>query len=396
MILHLFKVVWNRKRANALIVAEIFVSFLVVFAVSTGALAMITRWQQPVGFEWSEVWAISMDLDAGAREDGGDELRATVLRMLSEAAAFPEVESAAVSNTPPYAFSTSEMTRNHEGRDVTIVVDDVTDDFAKVMGIPMVAGRWFGAEDDAAQHEPLVIDANAARALFGAENPIGQKFEVDRDLHGRVVGVIAPYRKDGETSAPKNMMFRRIAPNGAYGRMGSNIVVRVRPGTPAQFEETLVRRLQQVAPSMSFRVRQMEQMRSTAHRMRLTPLIAGGIVGLFLVSMVALGLTGVLWQNVTRRTREIGVRRAMGAAGATVHRQILSEVVLLTTLATILGVVVVFQLPLLGLFSLVPTGVFAAGVAGALAAIYSLTVLCALYPSWLASRLTPADALRYE
>lgn len=396
MIRHLFKVVWNRKRANALIVAEIFVSFLVVFAVSTGALAMITRWQQPVGFAWREVWAISMDFDAGAREDGGDELRAEVLRMLSETAAFPEVEAAAVSNTPPYAFSTSEMTRNHEGRDVTLVVDDVTDDFAKVMGLELVAGRWFGAEDDAAQHEPLVVDAHAARALFGAEDPLGRKFEVDRDVYGRVVGVIAPYRKDGETSAPKNMMFRRIAPNGAYGRMGSNIVVRVRPGTPAQFEETLVRRLQQVAPSLSFRVRQMEQMRSTAHRMRLTPLIAGGVVGLFLVSMVALGLTGVLWQNVTRRTREIGVRRAMGATGATVHRQILAEVVLLTTLAAILGIVVVVQLPLLGLFSLVTSGVFATGVAGALAAIYLLTVLCALYPSWLASRLTPADALRYE
>lgn len=396
MIRHLFKVVWNRKRANALIVAEIFVSFLVVFAVVTGAIAMAARWQQPVGFAWHDVWTVSMDFDAGARDEGGEALHATVMRLLSESAAFPEVEAAAVSNTPPYAFSTSEMTRNHEGRDVTIVVDDVTDDFAKVMKIEVIRGRWFNAEDDAAQLEPLVIDANAARALFGAENPIGQKYELDSDVHGRIVGVIAPYRKDGETSAARNMMFRRIAPNGAYGRVGSNLVVRVRPGTPAMFEETLLRRLQQVAPSMSLRVRQMEQMRSAAHRMRFTPLIAGGIVGLFLISMVALGLTGVLWQNVTRRTREIGVRRALGASGSSVHRQILAEVVLLTTLATILGMVVVVQLPLLGFFSLVTTGAFATGVAGALAAIYSLTVLCALYPSWLASRLTPADALRYE
>jgi putative ABC transport system permease protein len=112
--------------------------------------------------------------------------------------------------------------------------------------------------------------------------------------------------------------------------------------------------------------------------------------------MVGLGLTGVLWQNVTRRTREIGLRRAMGASGPVVRRQILAEVVLLATIAVIIGAVVVLQLPVLGVLSLVTPAAFATGFAGALAAIYALTVLCGLYPGWLASRLTPADALRYE
>ena len=396
MIPHSLKVVWNRKRANALIVAEIFVSFLVIFAVVTGAVAMTTRWQTGVGFEWRNVWTVSMDFDAGAREEGGSEFHPAVHRMLREAGAFAEVEAAAVSNTPPYAFSAWEMALNHEGREVTLVVDEVTDGFAKVMALDVVRGRWFNAEDDAEQHEPLVIDTTAARALFGTENPIGKKVEIDRDVYGRIVGVTAAYRKDGENSAPKNMMFRRIAPNGAYGRMGGNLVIRVRPGTSVMFEETLARRLQQIVPTLSLRVRQMEQMRKTAHRMQLAPLIAGGTIGLFLISMVALGLTGVLWQNVTRRTREIGVRRAMGATASSVHRQILVEVALLTTLAAILGMIVVLQLPLLGVMSFVTPAAFAVGSAGALAAIYSLTVLCALYPSWLASRLTPADALRYE
>lgn len=395
MIRHLFKLVWHRKRANALIVAEIFVSFLVVFAVVTGAVAIASVWRQPLGYEWKDVWTLSMNISPDERRSES-EVHDAVMRMLDEARAFPEVAEAAVSNTPPYAFSTSEMTRDVDGRSVSLVVDDVTDGFAEVMSVTVLNGRWFTAEDDAAQHEPLVIDTNTARVLFGAANPVGRKVEIDDDLFGRVVGVVAPYRKNGETSSPINMMFRRIAPNQAYGRLGSNIVVRVRPGTPASFEETLVRRMQQVAPSISFRVRQMDQMRTTGLRMRVAPLVAAGIVGLFLISMVALGLTGVLWQNVTRRTREIGVRRAMGATGSKVHRQILYEVVLLTTIAVVVGGCVVFQLPMLGTMSLVTPTAFATGFAGALAAIYSLTVLCALYPSWLASRLTPADALRYE
>ena len=106
--------------------------------------------------------------------------------------------------------------------------------------------------------------------------------------------------------------------------------------------------------------------------------------------------TASLWQNVTRRTREIGLRRAMGASGTRVHRQVLAEVALLATIAVVIGSIIVWQLPVLGAFSIVSPGAFTTGFLGALATIYALTLLCGLYPSWLASRLEPADALRYE
>ena len=69
---------------------------------------------------------------------------------------------------------------------------------------------------------------------------------------------------------------------------------------------------------------------------------------------------------------------------------------ILTTLALIVGVIVVAQLPLLGIFQLVSPASFTIGLAGALATIYGLTLLCGLYPSWLAGRVQPAQALHYE
>jgi putative ABC transport system permease protein len=149
-------------------------------------------------------------------------------------------------------------------------------------------------------------------------------------------------------------------------------------------------------PDLSFDVRRLDRMRDFANRMRATPLIVGGIIALFLISMVALGLTGVLWQNVTRRTRELGLRRAVGASGTGVRRQILAEVALLATLAVIVGLVVVLQLPLIGVFAIFTPTVFTAGIVAALAVIYGITLASGLYPSWLASRLEPAEALRYE
>ena len=396
MIKHLLKLVWNRKRANALIVMEIFVSFLVLFAVLTGAITLIANWNRPIGFQWQDVWDVSMEYDVDRNEKADPELHAAVMRMLDETRAFPQVAAAALSNTPPYAFSTSNGTRDWNGKQLRLVYDDVTDDYANVMRMKVVRGRWFNASDDASPNQPVVLDENTAKAMYPDSDPIGQKFEDRPGKFWQVVGVVGAYRKDGEPSTPVNMLFSRTATNGTQARLGSHLVVRVQPGTPAEFEEQLVQRLQQVAPKITFRIRHMDQMRDRMLRMNLAPLAAGGIVGLFLILMVGLGLTGVLWQNVTRRTREIGLRRAMGASGTKVNRQILLEVVLLATIAMLVGTIIILQLPVLGIFSLVTKSAFTLGFLLALATIYALTVLCGLYPSWLASRLTPAEALRYE
>ena len=189
---------------------------------------------------------------------------------------------------------------------------------------------WFNADDDASPYWPVVLGADAAEAIYGDADPIGQKIEEDETVTHIVVGVVETYRKDGEVAGPDQLMFRRIAANAVYGRLGSHLLVRVHPGAPADFEQTLVTRLEQILPNVPFRVRHMERMRTNMLRTRLAPVVVGGIVGGFLIAMVGLGLTGVLWQSVTRRTREIGLRRAMGASGPNVHRQILGEVALLT------------------------------------------------------------------
>jgi putative ABC transport system permease protein len=170
----------------------------------------------------------------------------------------------------------------------------------------------------------------------------------------------------------------------------------VRSDTPADFEQTLMTRLHGIAPETAFNLRRLDRMRQSFLRLHLAPAMVLGIIALFLISMVALGLTGVLWQTVTRRTREIGLRRALGASGRNVRGQVLGEVALIATLALIIGVAIVLQLPLLGVFALVQPNVFAIGVAAALVVIYAITLTCGLYPSWLASRVTPAEALRYE
>jgi putative ABC transport system permease protein len=413
VIRHLFRLVWKRKRANALLILEIFVSFLVLFAVSRGIAATVIRWRMPLGFDYHNVWEARLSLPprAALSEKALPERRAAVEAMLREIRTLAPVAAVAGAEMPPYSPGAWNSSIDHNGRRVTSTRDYATDDFAKVMKLPILAGRWFSADDDASPESVVVIDADLARQVFGSvQNAIGERMETGQDRMSRVVGVIAPYRKDGELADPKtNMLFERAlqtAPRSFNGRawgldnaqdsIPREILIRVRPGTSADFEETLIKRLHAVAPDYTVRIQHMEQVRQLRNRIYLAPAIILSIVAAFLIFMVALGLSGVLWQSVTRRTREIGLRRAVGATSAIVYRQILGEVVLLATIAVTAGVLLVIQLPLISAFQALTPGSFAFGLAAALATIYSITLLCGLYPSWLAGRVQPAQALHYE
>jgi putative ABC transport system permease protein len=153
-----------------------------------------------------------------------------------------------------------------------------------------------------------------------------------------------------------------------------------------------------VARDWSFDVETVAVTRTQMLKMYLTPLVAVAIVAAFLLVMVALGLTGVLWQTVTQRTREIGARRANGAARHHIHAQITGEMLLLTTAAIAVAVVLVAQVPLLPLpDDVMPSRSLVLVSLGAAAALmYAITLACAAYPSRIAARVEPADALRYE
>ena len=275
----------------------------------------------------------------------------------------------------------------------------MTQDFDKAAGLEVVRGRWFEPADAALPWRPVVIDQDLAREAWGDEDPIGKRFgdpEAGREEpERRVVGVVRDFRKGGELSGVGSFVFYLKRAGHPEDRPARSLLVRLRPGTPAEFEERLTQRLQAVAPDWSFTVQPVADMRTSAFRFRIAPLIVGGLIGFFLLMMVGLGLLGVLWQNLLQRTREIGLRRAAGASRADVHRQIILEQLLLTTLGVLLGTILVIQIPLLDLIGIRPE-IFVGGLLFAMAAIYFVATLCALYPSAMASRIQPAEALRYE
>lgn len=397
---HLFKLVWNRKRTNALIILEIFFSFLVVFLVATLGIYFLDNYRRPLGFSYQDVWKITVD-------SGGDTSDMEVLaakakifsRLLEEVARLGPVESAAGAVVSPYDRGGISGNWMIDGKTVSMEQNVVTPGLAGVLGLELVAGRWFRPEDEALAWAPIVIDQDLAREMYGDQDPVGKQFgkAEPNERPWRVIGVVSEFRKSGELSPKSNFMFRFLNLNApTEPALPEAILVRVRPGTPAAFEEDLIHRLQGVAPEWSFGIKPLTQVRETTFREFLTPLVAGGIVAFFLLLMVGLGLIGVLWQNLLQRTRELGLRRAAGASRTAVHRQVFFEQLILTSLGVLLGAVLIVQLPIFDLIGFIRPAVYMGGFLVSVAVIYLLAVLCALYPSAMAARMQPAEALRYE
>lgn len=403
---HLFKLVWRRKRTNALIILEIFFSFLVVFVVATLGTFFWNNYRQPLGYSYQDVWRVTVFSGKTEGRDGGGEAAKAEMaeklrvfdRLIREIEALEPVESASVAMVSPFDQGgwTSDMGIN--GRQVAFEANAVTVGFADALGMQVVAGRWFQPSDEALAWDPIVIDRDLARAVYGDEDPVGKAFgePAPGERQRRVIGVVSDFRKSGELSAQTNFLFHLLRLSEPSWFQPQYLMVRVEPGTAAAFEEELSALMQGVAPEWSFQIKPLAQVREAQMRNVLTPLAAGGTVAFFLLLMVGLGLIGVLWQNLLQRTREIGLRRAAGATRSAVHRQVVLEQLILTTLGVLLGVVLVVQIPLLDLIGFVSGGVYAAGLLLAAVSIYLLSMVCALYPSTLASRVQPAEALRYE
>lgn len=397
MFRHLLKLTWKRKTRNLMLSLEILLAFAIVFAIAAFGVRSWQLYHMPLGFTAADVWSVTLQAgdDRKARIDPAayDALRRGVREL-------PEVMQAGFVSFEPFSMSTWDTSmKGPGGVAVNSEMLDASDDLAQVLGLELVEGRWFSALDDGSAAQPVVINRSLARALFPGKSALGQQFgDTDRDqkISYKVVGVVSEFRYKGELMTPVNFTFVRFAP-GTGSHDPRTLLLKVRPGTERSFETRLNRRLKLVRNDWSYQISPLSALRRTALNTRFTPLIVLGVIAAFMLVMVAFGLFGALWQNTTRRIPEIGLRRAVGARAGDIYRQIVAEQLLVSSVAIALGLVLLVQLPLTGaLGESLNWTVFGAATGLSMFVIYLLSLLCALYPGWRASRLNPTEALHYE
>lgn len=400
MFAHLMKSLWRRKAKNLMLSFEIFLIFLVIFAVVSGVVYNYRLYATPLGFDYENVWSISVQ---GQDRDNTKTNPVLYENWKRDLLAMPEIETVSFVEFAPYRRSAmqSQIRLPESDLELRSYFLRMDDDAAKSLELRVADGRWFSPEDEGTASTSAIINRNLANQLFPGQNAIGkimsnsEAADKNKSLL-KVIGVVEDYRYWGEFMPQGNLVLTRFSPLSSKEGV-ENILIKLKPGTPRVFESKLYQQLKLTRNDLEYSIADLRDARKSEMRGKALFFVPPVLIAIFLLIMVAFGLFGVLWQNTSKRIPEIGLRRAIGANSGNIYTQIIVEQLLLSSLAMAVGLLIVIQLPITGAMGkFVEWQGFFVSAAASMAIIYAMSLLCSLYPAWRASRLSPTEALHYE
>jgi predicted permease len=318
--------------------------------------------------------------------------------------AMPGVESVGFSTMPVlrgFAWQNAIVGKDFEGAPIEQqpLLSQVDPNYLATLGIPIIAGRAF-TERDVAPTDYAIVNETFAREYFPGRNPIGQRFGLVNDMETvipktEVIGVIPDKKyRDLRETPPPQAYFPSLAVSNIRGM---TVYVRTH-GDPRQFEDALRERLRLFDPHVAVVDLQTldEQIGFSLRTERLIASLSA-IFGGLATLLAVIGLYGVMAYMVQRRTREIGIRIALGAARSNVVAMVMREVIFLlgaglaagTALALALADLIRSQL--FGLSARDPFTFIGSAIVLTLAA-----GLAGFIPAIRASGVDPTTALRQE
>jgi len=279
--------------------------------------------------------------------------------------------------------------------------------YLDVRGWALAEGELFGREEDVSAAKVCILGQTVKQKLFGDAPALGEQIRV-KHVPCKVVGVLTAkgqgtfgQDQDDVILMPWTTLLRRIV--GTQNNTVGNIMVSARsPEAVAEAQRditALLRQRHHTAESADedFQVRNLAEMQNAAQEQTRTIALLLGSVALISLLVGAIGIANVMLVSVTERTREIGIRMAVGGRGRDILFQFLTEAVVLATVGGLLGLLLGVgvakymaaqaQWPALLSPPVMAGTILLAGLSG---------VVAGFYPALRASRLDPIDALRFE
>ena len=283
------------------------------------------------------------------------------------------------------------------GEDALPYASAVTGDYFNVMGVPLLKGRLFDASDTSTSRQVALVSRSAAQRFWRGSDPLGSKVRfrfTGTNFDAEVVGIVGDVRHEALDSAAAAEVYVPYVQSGFYGL---TFVVRTAPGSPANLQ-TLKQQIWAIDPEQSiFDAARLETLISkTLVGRRFNLFLIGGFAVVTLL-LAAAGVYGVMSFFTSQRTREFGVRMALGAQHRDITRLVVGEGLRLAVLGLIAGSVV--SLPAAQLFRALLFGVSTTDPLTFLFAVVALSAIAATasyLPARRAIRVQPVEALRID
>ncbi len=401
----------SRQRARgALVVSQVALALVLL---AGAGLTLKSFWRSqtaPLGFDPDGILTMTLSLPE-ARYDSNEKVVSFYTQLMQRVEALPGVVAASIGENVPFddtewdsSFHITGTPPSPPGQEPSTEVNVISPDYFKVLKMPILRGRTFGPADRPKQPRSVIIDDSLAVRYFPNQDPIGQHFDDNQTNDEKpppltIVGVVPHVRSD----VPGEEFDRQKLPQmyfcaAQFARYENNLLVRVKSGDPASLAPAVLREVQSLDPDQP--VANVSTMaknisKSLATR-RLTMTLLGAFAALAL-ALASVGLYGVMALSVTQRTREFGIRLALGAPREDVFRLALGRGLVLVGIGLALGLLGALGAGralaslLYDVGSLDPVALFTAIVA-----LASVAVLACWFPARRATRVDPIIALRYE
>ena len=421
----------GRQRArSALVITQV---ALAVVLLAGAGLTLKSFWRAqnaPINFDPHNILLATIDLpklgydridEKGNNVWDMDKIRAFFNRLLERVRVLPGVEAAAIGVNIPFDetewdsyFHITGTPKSEPGKEPSAEINIVSPDYFRVMKMPIIRGRAFGPEEtsDEERSRSVIIDQTFAERYFPGRDPIGLNIDdnqrADPENPGAapkgppltIVGVVARTRNEapGEDNVEKFGFVHMYFSSEQNPASSYTLMLRVSGGDPKALVSAVRREVQALDPAQPIgAISTMEEnIAASLATRRLTMTLLGAFAGLALL-LASVGLYGVMALSVTQRTRELGIRLALGAARADVFRLVLGQGAVLIGIGLLLGLI--GALAAGRALASVLYGVGAIDVTALLTAIVSLSAIAMLacfFPARRATRVDPMVALRDE
>ncbi len=284
-----------------------------------------------------------------------------------------------------------------------VFIIGTTDEYQKTLGVNMEDGRFFTAKESEGGSPVCLIGTDVKNAFFENVNPIGKDIKIG-SYSFRIIGVMEKqgsmlglFSLDNRVIIPIHRFFK------LYGTRRS-LSINVKAGDVKNLEETkeeitsIMRKTRKVPPGKQndFGINQQSAFRETYDQ--LTSLIK--IIGLLITSLSlivgSVGIANIMFVSVKERTKEIGIRKAIGAKRRTILMQFLVESVVICLLGGTVGLGIAFPISLIIDAFVLPTAMPLWVVVLGIFISLMFGVLSGFFPAYNAAKMDPVDSLRYE
>jgi predicted permease len=376
---------------NFLVVSQVSFGLLLLIVAGLCARSLKNAHLVDPGFQVNHALTASFDLTtAGYDQQRGEALEKQLVERLG---ALPGISSVGVTDHLPLGEQTDQSGVKINGQNIVYDFAAVSPGYFKSMGIPL-KGREFSYQDSQSAAPTVIVNEAFAKKAWPGDDPIGKPTPVRGEKNqGLVIGVVrtGKYRTLGED--PRPFVYMSLQQN--YEPQMA-IVIRT-GGPPSAMVETVRREITRTEPGLAVQVQTLREHMNFA----LFPAEAAGALlgtfGLLALALSVIGLYGMLAYTVSQRTREIGIRTALGAKSNDVLRLVMLQGIRLAGLGMAIGLTAallstrVLTFLLYGISATDPLT-----FAGVTAVFLGIVLLASYIPARRAVKVDPMIALRYE